>query len=427
MVCSRNKLTLVTVALATWTFGSLSQTLKAETAPALTLSEARATALRDNPSLRGAEAQNRASKGAARQAGSFLNPSIEFRREDFGSDSPIQEVAPQESFSLSQTVRTAGKRSALRDAARWASEAAKADYERQRLDLLAEVERRFAELLGAQERVRLSAENLGTAKEVASAVAALVEAGEVSPIENARAENDRELADIDLQNARQDEEVSRRQLASLLGQDQPGFGRAEGTLACDVALPDEAVALKSLGALPDLTRWDAEAHRLESSLLLAKRTPWPDLTFSVGVRKYTTTQERAYMAGIVIPLPLYDRNAGAVVEASALLDQGRLQRQAEAVRLHSSMTSARLVLEKAGAEVRTLKERVLPNAEQIFGAITEGYQRGKFRLMDLLEARRSLAGARLRYVDALVRLNTAKADMDRLLVTPPELTEGEKP
>ena len=115
------------------------------------------------------------------------------------------------------------------------------------------------------------------------------------------------------------------------------------------------------------------------------------------------------------------------MEASARLDQGLLERQAEEVRLKNALTSARLVLERANAEVRTLKGRVLPNAHKIFEALNEGYLRGKFRLLDLLEARRSLASVRLRYVDSLVRLNTAKAHLERLLATAKDLTDGAKP
>ena len=393
----------------------------------LTLSQAKEIALRDNPALRAADSQYRASEGAARQAASFQNPSLELRKEDFGSSPPYEQVAPQESLSFTQTVRTAGKRSSEKEAARWASRATSEDFQRLTLDLLADVERGFAELLGAQERVRLSIENLETASQVAAAVSAMVEAGEVSPIEQARAGNEKDLAEVDLQSARRDVELARRKLARLLGQEEPLFDLAEGSLASEVEIPGEAAIAEGLKALPDMKRWDAEAKRLESSLQAAKSKPWPDLTFTVGVRKYTQTQERAYLAGIALPLPLFNRNSGAIVEASALLDQGLLQRRAEEVRLRNAATSSRLVLEKASAEVRTLKERVMPNAQQIFVAIEEGYRRGKFRLLDLLEARRSLAGARLRYVEALVRLNSAKADMDRLLAANPVTKDGVQP
>lgn len=422
-----NTRTFATASLLVLALRAFAQPAPTEFSPVLTLAQARAAALRDNPALKAAEAQWEANRGAETQAHSHLNPSLEFRREDFGGSLPAIQQAPQDTLSVSQTFRTAGKHSAQKEAAKWASEAARLDYQRRRLDLLAEVDSRFAEMLGTQERERLCAENLETAGEVASAVSALVDAGEVSPVESSRADNDRDLAEIDLENARRDVEVTRRELARLLGQEEPRFARAEGTLAEEAAFPDAASASNALQSLPDLARWDAETRRLGSSLRLAKRSPWPDLSFAVGVRKYTTTQERTYVAGIAFPLPIFNRERGAIVEASARLDQGLLERQAEEVRLKNALTSARLVLERANAEVRTLKGRVLPNAHKIFEALNEGYLRGKFRLLDLLEARRSLASVRLRYVDSLVRLNTAKAHLERLLATAKDLTDGAKP
>lgn len=405
----------------------LAQTVREPALPALTLPQARELALRNNPGFRAAEANWRASQGAARQAGSFLNPEIEFGREDFGGHLPLDQRAPQEALSMTQTVRIGGKRRAEKAAAGWASEAALADYRRLRSDLVAEIDRQFAELLGAQERERITAENLGTAREMARAVNAMVEAGEVSPIEASRAQTEEDLADIDLKAAIRDVATARNRLAQTLGQRDAQFGRAEGALAKEAMIPEESTVLRGLKSLPDIARWAAETQRLEASLERAKREAIPDPTFSVGLRRYTTTQERAYFAGVTIPLPLFDRNRGGILEASSRLDQGRLELMAEEVRLHSEVLSARLALANSAAEVAAFHDRVLPNAELVYLAVNEGYLRGKFRLLDLLEARRSLASTRLRHVEALVRLNVAQADMDRLFVADPSPSIGAKP
>jgi cobalt-zinc-cadmium efflux system outer membrane protein len=301
------------------------------------------------------------------------------------------------------------------------------DLGRRRLDLLSDVDRRFAELLGAQERCEIASENLETAQEMVEAVTALVEAGETSPIEASRTEIERDLAEIDWQAALKDRDLARRELARLLGQAEPGFQQADGSLVQEVVVPAESDVTNALGRLPDLTRWDDENRRLEASLKLAQRTPWPDLTLSAGIRRYAETQERAYLVGISVPIPLFSRGRGAVIEASARLDQGRLQREAEETRLRMTFASVRLMLEQSASEVQRLRDRVVPNAQQIYDALSEGYRRGKFRLLDLLEARRSLASTRLRYVDALVRLNLAKAELDRLSVADSSVADGGAP
>ena len=78
-------------------------------------------------------------------------------------------------------------------------------------------------------------------------------------------------------------------------------------------------------------------------------------------------------------------------------------------------------------EARALRDEVLPRAAKVYEALNEGYRRGKFSVLDLLEARRTLARARLHYVDALVRLNIADADLRRLTPDDTEDTIGAQP
>ena len=392
----------------------------------LTLSQARVRALEGNPRLRAAGAEVHAADGALRQAKAILNPQLEATAEDVGGDLPHWGQS-QTTFSVSQPLEVPGKRKARAEAARFLKEAARQDFLRLRLDLLAEVDRRFATLLGAQERKLVAAENLDTAREVSAAVAALVEAGEASPIEALRARSDEGLAQIDLRGAERELDLARRELALLMGQQDPAFARAEGQLEEEVPVPDEGTALAGLSSLPDMARWRAEASRSEADLRLARRSRWPDLSLSAGWRRYAATGGHAYVAGLALSLPVFNTGAGAVIESSARLDQANLLSRAEEIRLESGLRSAREVLLKASEESRDLRDRVVPSALQIYEALNEGYRRGKFRLLDLLEARRSLAAAKLQYLDALVRLNAAKADLERLLGTHLTAVNGDLP
>jgi cobalt-zinc-cadmium efflux system outer membrane protein len=200
-----------------------------------------------------------------------------------------------------------------------------------------------------------------------------------------------------------------------------------GALHESVALPDEASSLAGLERLPDLGRWRAETARLESELRLKRRSRWPDLDVGVGWRRYEATGEYAFVAGLGLTLPVFDRLAGAVAESSALLDHGRLEQRAEELRLESALRASLEGVATMRAEVRTLKEELLPRARQSYDALNEGYRRGKFSLLDLLEARRGLAAAQLRCVDALVRLNAAKVDLDRLLAGSATTDIGDTP
>jgi cobalt-zinc-cadmium efflux system outer membrane protein len=160
---------------------------------------------------------------------------------------------------------------------------------------------------------------------------------------------------------------------------------------------------------------------------LARRQVLPDFTLSAGARSFVGTGDRTWVAGVSLPLPLLTRYTGARSEATARLEEVRAQRHAEEARLQAAFLAAEESLRDAVDEVRVLNERVLPNSRRVYEALGEGYRRGKFRLLELLEARRALASARLRRVDALSRLNLALAEMRRLEPEgPSETTRGTK-
>jgi len=408
--------------------GELQPDLASDAPPAaaLTLAEARQRALAASPELQALALQWQAAEGAYRQARAFANPDLVIEVEDFGGGGSL-DVASQNTVSISQDVEWFGKRSARVDAARLELDVALRDLARSRRDLLAEVDRKFATLLGAQERAAIAEQNAQTAGEVTQAVSNLVTAGEVSPIEESRAEGDQALASIELANAARDVDLARRALARLWGEDVPSFSAAAGTLATTAALPERDAALAALAALPDLTRWDAEAARQASLVTLAQRLALPDLTLSVGARIYSGQDGSAYVAGLTLPIPLFTRFAGARAEASARQEQAAYNRRADEVRIRVEFLSAYETLTRAIDEARALRDEVLPRASKVYEALNEGYRRGKFPLLDLLEARRTLAQTRLHYVDALVRLNIADADLRRLIPDDTDDTIGAQP
>jgi outer membrane protein, heavy metal efflux system len=380
----------------------------------LTLDQARELALAANPGLAALAAEVAAAAGASRQAGAFSNPELTVEAEDFGGDRPA-EVRSQHTLSISQGLEWPGKRAARRRAAELAGDVAAFDLERGHRDLLAEVDRAFAVLLGAQERLAITGENARTARDVTAAVSALVAAGEVSPIEEARAQADEALAGIDLANAERDVDLARRALAVLWAEEQPEPFAAEGDLSSAVELPDRATTLDALAGLPDLARWDAETTRTATLLDLARRQAFPDFTASLGARTYSGLDGSALVAGLAVPLPLLTQYAGARAEASARLEQAKHDRRAAETQVARAFLAAHETLSRAIDEVGSLRRDVLPRAVQVYEALNEGYRRGKFGLVDLLDARRTLAQARLRHVEALTRLNVAAADLRRLV------------
>jgi cobalt-zinc-cadmium efflux system outer membrane protein len=405
-------------------------TAQAEPAPGpasvITLDEARARALERNPALAAAGSAARSAGGTWRQARAWPNPELGIEAEEFGGDRAGWDEASV-TWSLTQRLELFGTRGARARAGRFGYEASAAELERARLDLGAEVERRFAAVLAAQDRLAALEESDRIAAEALAAVRSLVEAGEVSPVEADRAEAERARVGIAHRAATVEITSTRRALAQLWGEAAPDFAQAAGTLDF---LP-VASSWDSLGTLglasPELRQWDAELARAEAERSRVGRGRWPEVALGAGMRRFPGTGDRTYVASLGLALPLLDRRGGAVEAADAEVARIGAQRREAEVRLAGDLAGAVDALENAARAAATMRESVLPRARAVHEALGEGYRRGKFGLLDLLDAQRTWIETRLQYVDLLEDLWAARADLGRLsgrsLTTP--AAEGE--
>ena len=233
-----------------------------QTGEELTLDEARERALAANPELRVGRGAAAAVAGAYRQARAFANPELVIEAEDFGGNLPA-DTPTQRTFSISQSVEWFGKRSARVEAARLEREVAALDLARQRRDIVAEVERRFAALLGAQERRAIAEREHGHrsgghsgGRRPGRGRRGVADRGGPAPADEA-------LADID--HAPGATSISSgRALASSGASDRFVLHARAGRLAQTVAAARPRRALAALALLPDLTRWDAEVARRQA-------------------------------------------------------------------------------------------------------------------------------------------------------------------
>ncbi len=69
-------------------------------------------------------------------------------------------------------------------------------------------------------------------------------------------------------------------------------------------------------------------------------------------------------------------------------------------------------------EAQALKNEVLREAESAYESIFEGYREGKFSLLDVLDAQRTVFDADSQYVQALKSYHFSLADVERLTGTP---------
>ncbi|MHC4630513.1 MAG: TolC family protein [Planctomycetota bacterium] len=391
----------------------------AEPAGVITLREALALALMHNPELRAFSWDVRASEARQLQASLRPNPKLGVEVEEVGGTGERSGFdAAETTIQLSQLIETGDKRSKRTKLASLEKKLAGSDYEAKRLDVFTKVTKAFIEVLAAQQRLKLTEELLQLSEELVDTVTKRVDAGKDSPLEKTKAAVVLSNIKIQHQQAVQNFEFACKQLASTWAGKNPKFESVAGQLGSLSPIPPIDKLTDLIAQNPDIARWSLEIDKSKASLELEKAKAISDITLGGGLRRYNGTDDNAAVFGISIPLPISDRNQGGKLAASYELAKAREEQRAAHTRIQMELVKSYQLLSSAYTEATELDENVLQGAEGVFEASKTGYIRGKLDYLNVLDAQRTLFGAKARYIDTLASYHTAKADVERLIGRP---------
>ena len=403
----KHRLTPLLAALAL-ACGFASASAAAWSAP-LTLEAAIDLALRANPTLRAAGSEVAAQEGALAQAGALPNPELELLREGEGSSSRTTTA------TLNIPIELGGKRAARVEAARHEGALAAIALEAERDKVRADAAAAFHDVVAAQERERMARELVALAGRALAAAGKRVEAGTLSPVEETRARVAQGSARIEALQAGRDLEGARIRLAALWGGDARQLSIQAPQAAALSPAPPLDQLLAQLDRSPAMRHARAQVGQREALARLERARRTPDVNVIVGAqREGPDTRNRAVL-GLSVPLPLFNRNDGAVLDALRRVDKARDQQDAEGVRLRAELAQAHARLTAALIECALISTEILPGAEDAERAANRGFELGKFGLIDVLDAQRVLAQSKNQYLNAVLDAHRAAADIARLL------------
>lgn len=393
----------------------------------LSLRDALAASLQRSPRLEAFAWQVRADEARALQAGLLPNPDLVVEGENFGGGGDFRGYdAAETTVFLGQLVELGGKRGKRERIAMLDRELSGWDYEGARLDVLTETTARFLRLLAAQERFELANRLLGLAEESLEATRARVRAGAASAVEEARSEVELSTLRVQLAQRRAELDAAKKLLASSWGTGAPQFDQVAGDLFALRALPSLAEIEAELSQNPDLARWATENARREATLDLARAETVPDVTAGLGLRHFEESNDSALVFAVEVPIPLFDRNQGGRAAALAETHRARALARTRQLELMRALIAAHAEASSGFEQATSLRDAVLPQAEAAFRSTQDGYRRGLFRYVDVLDAQRTLFEARAAYVGALERVHLASAELERLIGAPLESLRGGK-
>jgi cobalt-zinc-cadmium efflux system outer membrane protein len=259
----------------------------------------------------------------------------------------------------------------------------------------------------AQEMRRLTEQALGLAEESVRAAQARYEAGDtaVLGVNVARVEFARARRDQLTSAARFEAAVADLRAVLALPAQESVVIQAE-LRAPDVPALD--VLLSRLPERPDLRALTANVDQVEAESQLVRATRTPDLFGGIAYRR--EDGEPVIGGRFGLTLPLFQRQSGALVTASARVSEAKAARDARAVALDARLRGAHARYLIASRAAEAIASDAVPLVEENEQLTRESYQAGKIGLVELLVIRREGFSARREALDA--RLDAILAAVD---------------
>ncbi|HKC46634.1 MAG TPA: TolC family protein [Gemmatimonadales bacterium] len=349
-----------------------------------------------------ARADSQAAAGVLRGARAYPNPALSAT---YSKDTPHYHLIADVPLDL-PWLRSArvGAAAAGRDAARF-----RLDFERAAIRY--DVDTAYTHALAALAHADLSRRTARGADTILAMARLRRSVGDVSELDVRLAEvNAGQLANVAADDSLASvAAVLAVQLAMGLSADSQTI-----VLADSLAPPADTAIPRAVGEPLRVAAAQAELRSEERNVALAHRNAFPAPSFQAGVEFGDPTQSGSLPTfGLALPIPLFHRNGGEVVQAQAAraraaaeLDLARREQSAE-------LQSAERVF--AVARTRLARDRaLLAGADQVAAMSLQAYREGAVPLANVLEAQRLAREALGRYVDDVAAVHDA-ADLLRLL------------
>jgi cobalt-zinc-cadmium efflux system outer membrane protein len=380
-----------------------------EPAAPLTLKAALELALGANPELSAAGRELEALDATITQAQVRPNPEFSALIEDTRPETRTT------TLQLNQQIELGGKRSTRVEAAERGRDTASLELDAKRDEIRAAVTAAFFDVLVAQERLRLAQASVELAQRATGAATRRVTAGKVSPVEETKARVAEAGVRVELALAASEVTAARRRLAATWANPAPRFERAEGDPEALPPLPALADLNARLAASPAVLRARIEIERRQALSEIERRRGIPDVTVSLGVKRDEQLGFNQAILGVSLPIPIFDRNQGNLLESLRRTDKARDELSAAEIRLSNELALAYERLNSARQETESLQRDILPGAQSAYDAATKGFELGKFSFLEVLDAQRTSFQAKSQYLRALAEAHRSAAEIERIL------------
>ncbi len=386
----------------------------------LTLAMVEGLALKNNPTIRAAEALVIQQEGLLRQATRYPNPTLGWVQT---TPSQLTRGATQGAF-ISQDFVTAGK-------LRVAGAAEKAEVEMRDWQLKAQVARvvndvhiRYYEALGARHAGIAAAELERLAAADLKAIEQLVEAKQASRPDVLQAEIHLSAVQSTLEQARLRHEAACRLLANVVGVSRLPSTTLSGNLEADPPPLDWRESLERLlKESPVLRAQAAQVREAAIEVQLQKRMVIPNVSTQVVIQHDYVRDFNQVSTLVSAPIPFFNRNRGNIINAEGFLIQQKQEYKRVQLALADQMAAAFQEYLGARNQVDHLR-KILPRTQENLALTRQAFRSGHagYDFMRVLDAEQTYFQTKTSYIDSLTVVHRLSIEISGL-----ELTGGLNP
>jgi cobalt-zinc-cadmium efflux system outer membrane protein len=366
------------------------------------------------PSAVEADALSDAAEARVRQARVRPNPVVSLEVENALGSGPFDGYANAETtLSVSQDLELWGRRRARVGAA--SAEAGTAALQRDLalIEAAGRLALTYAEAEAAERRAVLAEEGLSLAVADARAALALVDKGREPVLRGIQAESEAAAARATSDEALAERDAAFARLTAVAMLSRPVTAIAVSLLDQDAGPVGPSPVSMGAATVPAVRVAEAQRTAAERRIDVERTAARPDVTASIGLRRFEADDATALTFGVSLPLPLFDRNRGNI-------DAARAEYRAADARLAQARLDAGADRAAATARLGASASRVsaadagVAAGEEAYRLSRIGFDAGRIAQLELRASRAALINARNAAVEARLARVRAEIDLARL-------------
>jgi outer membrane protein TolC len=321
----------------------------------------------------------------------------------------------ERSFGVSQTLEFPAKPYLRGRIGEQEAQAAWLEYEAVQVEVATEVRKACGRFWAAQDILGYAQESLKLADEFREKTRKRLEAGDASRLETLRAGVEVGRVEAEVATAKNQAQLARAALNTLLNQDLFTPIEVDGELTytpMDAEL--QALWQMALEHRPDVRAARAAVEGAEAGQSLAHASLLPDLDLWMG--RQTIRREGDFSRiGFTLTLPLWAaaRQRGEIASARAEVVRAEAEQVGKRTQVLLEVQEAYLNVKTAEQRLLLYRDRVLPGAGEGYQVSRRRYDEGTSSYLEVIDAGQTLAETRTAYVEALLDYHVAMAELTR--------------